>query len=155
MLHRPPTPNSTTYRLLGGVTSVAANMAMLWNNLQWVGDNDWLAAAIADGTCIAVTDGSYMKNLYPHIQLAAVVLECTRDRGRLWCSFSKAFKVACSYHGELIGLMAFHLILLAINEVNLGLRGSVHIYLDWLGALDKVKNLHPPTCPRACHTWTR
>ena len=97
--------------------------------------------AIADGTCIAVTDGSYMKDLYPHIQLAAVVLECTRGRGRLWCSFSKASKVACSYRGELIGLMAIHLILLVIND------GLVHIYSDCLGALDKVKNLPPSRVP--------
>jgi hypothetical protein len=113
----------------------------LWDNLQWVGDGDWLAVAIADGTCIAVTDGLYMKDLYPHIQSAAVVLECTRGRGRLWCSFSKASKVACSYRGELIGLMAIHLILLVIND------GLVHIYSDCLGALDKVKNLPPSRVP--------
>ncbi len=35
--------------------------------------------------------------------------------------------MACSYHGELVGLMAIHLILLAINEVNPGLTGLVHI----------------------------
>lgn len=54
----------------------------MWDNLQWVGDDDWLATAISKGTCIAVTDGSYMKNLFPNIQSAAVVLECTRGRGR-------------------------------------------------------------------------
>ena len=117
----------------------------MWDNLTWVGDDGWLAAVIADGTCIAVTDGSYMKDLYPNVQLVAVVLECTRGRGRLWCSFSEASQVACSYRGELLGLMAIHLILLAINEVNPGLGGSVHIYLGCLGALDKVKNL-PPSC---------
>jgi hypothetical protein len=43
--------------------------------------------------------------------------------------------------------MAIHLILLAINEVNPGLNGSVHIYSDCLGALDKVKNLPPSRIP--------
>jgi hypothetical protein len=38
-------------------------------------------------------------------------------------------------------MMAIHLLLLTINEVNPLLTGSVHIYLDCLGALDKVKNL--------------
>ena len=88
-----------------------------------------------------------MKDLYLHIQSAAVVLECTRGRGRLWCSFSEASKVACSYCGELIRLMVIHLILLAINEVNLGLRDSVHIYSNCLGALDKVKNLPSSRMP--------
>jgi hypothetical protein len=100
----------------------------MWDNLQWTGEDDWLATAIAEGTCIAVTDGSYVKDLYPSINSAVVVLECTRGRGRVWCSFPEASRAACSYRGELIGLMAIHLILLAINEVNPGLEGSVHIY---------------------------
>ena len=43
--------------------------------------------------------------------------------------------------------MTIHLIRRAINEVNPGLRGSVHIYSDCLGALDKVKNLPPSRIP--------
>ena len=119
----------------------------MWDNLQWFGDDDWCAMAIAEGTCIAVTDGSYMEDLYPTINLAAVVLECTGGRGRVWCSFPEASRAVCSYRGELIGLMAIHLILLAINEVNPGLEGSVHIYSNCLGALYKVKNLPPSRVP--------
>jgi hypothetical protein len=33
----------------------------MWNNLQWVEDNDWIAMAIAKGTCMALTDGSYIE----------------------------------------------------------------------------------------------
>jgi hypothetical protein len=87
----------------------------MWDNLQWVGDDEWIAIAISEGTCMAVTDGSFMKDLYPHIHSAALVLECTKGRGRVWCSFPEASQVACSYRGELIGLMAIHLILFAIN----------------------------------------
>jgi hypothetical protein len=119
----------------------------MWDNLQWVGDNDWLSTAISEGTCIAVTDRSYMKDLYPNINLAAVVLECWWGRGRIWCSFPEASRMACSYRGELVGLMAIHLILLAINEVNPGLTGLVHIYSDCLGVLEKVKNLPPSRVP--------
>jgi hypothetical protein len=43
--------------------------------------------------------------------------------------------------------MGIHLILLAINEVNTGLTGSVHIYSDCFGALDKVKKLSPSQIP--------
>ena len=74
----PPSPPSDFWEVLDKWQRL-----WLWDNLTWVGDDDWLAAAIADGTCIAVTDGSYMKDLYPNIQSAAVVLECTKGRGRL------------------------------------------------------------------------
>ncbi len=118
----------------------------MWDNLQWIGDDDWLPLAILEGTCIAVTDGSYMQDLYAALNLAAVVIECTKGRGQLWCSFLEASRVACSYRGELLGLMAIHLILLAINEVNPALTGLVHIYSDCLGALCKVQNLPQKGC---------
>jgi hypothetical protein len=125
----------------------------MWDNLQWVGDDEWLARAITEGTCIAVTDGSYMRDLYATSNLAAVLTECTKGRGRLWCSFLEASRAACSYRGELLGLMAIHLILLAINEVNPGLTGLVHIYCDCLGALRKVQNLPPSRVPsRLAHS---
>jgi hypothetical protein len=89
----------------------------MWDKLQWVGNNDCIAIAIVEGTCIAVMDGSFMKDLYPNIQSAALVLECTKGCGRLWCSFPEVCQSACSYCGELVGLMAIHLILLAINAI--------------------------------------
>ncbi len=48
-----------------------------------MGDLDWLAASIADNSYIAVTGGSYMKVLYPYLNSAAFVLECSKGRGRL------------------------------------------------------------------------
>ncbi len=95
------------------------------DNLQWVGDDNWMTVAIAQGTCIAVTDGSYVKDLYLNIHSAAVVLECSQGRGGVWCSFPEGSWVACSYHGKLVALMAIHLILLAINEEKSGLQGYV------------------------------
>ncbi len=55
----------------------------MWDNLTIRGETLWLAEAIADNTLIAVTDGSYMKEIYPHINSAAFVLECSKGRGRL------------------------------------------------------------------------
>ena len=89
----------------------------MWDNIQWVRDDNWIAGSIAAKTCIALTDGSYMKSLYPNVHLAAFVLECTKGGGRPWGSFPEASKQACSYRGELIGLMAIHLILLSINDL--------------------------------------
>ena len=119
----------------------------MWENIRWEGDDNWISASIRQGTCIAVTDGSYMRSLYPDIHSAAFVLECTSGTGRIWGSFPEPSRCACSYRGELVGLMAIHLILLATNEVNVGLQGRVQIYSDCLGALDKVKNLPPARIP--------
>ena len=56
----------------------------MWENIRWEGDDNWISASIRQGTCIAVTDGSYMKTLYPDIHSAAFVLECTSGTGRIW-----------------------------------------------------------------------
>jgi hypothetical protein len=119
----------------------------MWENLNWTAEDGWIAGSIHDGLCIAVTDGSYMKHLFPTIHSNALVLECQKGRGRLWCSFPKASTTASSYRGELVGLMAIHLFLLAVNETYPALQGSIHIYSDCLGALDKVRNLPPARIP--------
>jgi hypothetical protein len=66
----------------------------MWENIKWVGEDNWIAEAITCKTCTAVTDGSFMKDFLIHS--AAQVLECTRGRGRLWCSFLEASNNACS-----------------------------------------------------------
>jgi hypothetical protein len=119
----------------------------MWDNIQWEGNDNWMADSIREGTCIAVTNGSYMKKLYIDILSAAFVIECSRGRGRIWGSFPEVSRCACSYRRELVGLMAIHLILLSINEVNKDQSGFVIIYSDCLGALDKVENLPPSRTP--------
>jgi hypothetical protein len=116
----------------------------LWDNLTIRGVISWLADAIVDNSLTAMMDGSYMKDTYPHLNSAAFVFECTKSKGRLWGSFVEHSPDAGSYRGELSGLMAIHLILKAINEVNTYLRGPVHILSDCLGAPQKIEDL-PPT----------
>jgi hypothetical protein len=65
-------------------------------------------------------------------------------------SFVEHTKDAFSYQGELLGLMAIHLTLLAINKCNPGLPGSAQIFSDCLGALNKVENLPPYHIPTRC-----
>ena len=107
------------------------------------GDIDWIAEAIKDNSLVAVTDGSYIQERYPYLNSAAFIFECSVGRGRLMGSFIEYTPDACAYRGELLGLMAIHLILRSLNEVFTDLRGLVHIYSDCLGALNKVKNLGP------------
>jgi hypothetical protein len=122
----------------------------MWDNLSITGVPDWVAASITDNSCIPVTDGSYMKELYPYLNSAAFVLECSKGRGRLTGSFVEQTPNAGSYQGELLDLMAIHLILWGINEVYQCLQGLVHILSDCLGALDKVENLPPYPIPTQC-----
>jgi hypothetical protein len=55
-----------------------------------------------------------------------------------------------SYWGELLGLMATHLILRGMNEPSPNLTGSVHILSDCLGGLSKVEDLLPYRIPTKC-----
>jgi hypothetical protein len=68
-----------------------------------------------------------MKEMYLHLNPGAFVLECSMGRGRLMGSFVEHTPDACSYSGELLGLMAIHHILKGVNEVCQGLQGLVHI----------------------------
>ena len=60
----------------------------LWENISMTGGYDWLHEAITDSSLLAVTDGSYIRELYPNLCSAAFVLECKKGQGRLIGSFS-------------------------------------------------------------------
>ena len=122
----------------------------LWDNIQLSGDLNWLAEAIEDNCLVAVTDGSYMKERYPNLNSAAFIFECSKGRGRLMGSFTECTPDAGSYRGELLGLMAIHLILLGVNTFHTGIKGSVHIWSDCMGALEKVEYLPPYRIPTRC-----
>ena len=55
----------------------------MWENLQLIGDEGWLEISIRDGSVLAVTDGSYIKELYPNLCSVSFILECTKGRGRI------------------------------------------------------------------------
>jgi hypothetical protein len=61
----------------------------MWEGLKLSGEGDdetgaWLSKAIEDNTLEAVTDSSYMKDLYPNMNSCAFILKCSRGRGRAW-----------------------------------------------------------------------
>ncbi len=112
----------------------------IWNNLKVTGGTSWFSQAIADNSLVAVTNGFYIKEHYPDLCATAFVLECTKGRGRLVRAFAEASAAANAYCGELLGLMAVHLLLLTVKTASTGLSGCVTIYLDCLGALAKWPN---------------
>ena len=122
----------------------------MWEDLKISGGTNWLAEAIQEESLVIVCDGSYIRSLYPNLCSAAIIFECTRGRGRLVVSFAEKSSSANAYRGELLGLMAVHLILLAVNTVHPELKGSAHIFTDCLGALKKVRDLPPERIPSKC-----
>ncbi len=122
----------------------------LWEHLQVTGGISWLRESISDGSLVAVTDGSYIRELFPNLCSAAFVLECSKGQGRIVGTFLEALLVANAYRGELLGLMAIHHILLRINKLHSYLAGKVEIVADFLGALKRVTYLPPYRIPSRC-----
>jgi hypothetical protein len=85
--------------------------------------------------------------MYPDLCAATFVLECKKGRGRIIGSFSEESN---AYRGELLGIMAVHLILVSVNRLNSLLAGSVEVVSDCLGALSRMVNLPPYRIPSRC-----
>ena len=115
----------------------------LWDNISMTGISDWLHEAIQEGSLVAVTDGSYIREQYPNLCSAAFVFECNKGRGCLIGSFSESPMVVNAYRGELLGLMTIHLILLSIDKINGAINGSAEIVSNCLGTLQCITELPP------------
>ena len=115
-----------------------------------MGDKNWILQSIQDGYIFTVTDGSYMNKDFPDICMAAFLLECQHGCGRIVGSFVAQSSASCVYRGELLRLMAIHLILLTANKVSQDLQGQVIIISDCLGALDRVAHLPKDCVPTRC-----
>ena len=101
----------------------------MWEGLRISGDSTWMIEAIRDNSLVVVTDGSYMKDLFPNMNSCAFIFECTKKRGQMTGASPEQTAEAGSYRGELNGLLvAMHLILHSINKTAQDLTGSVHIY---------------------------
>ena len=60
----------------------------MWKSLRILRNDGWIKEAIEGGTIVAVTDGSYMREMYPDICSAAFILECSKGGVRIIGSFS-------------------------------------------------------------------
>ena len=103
--------------------------------------------AIEDGTLLAVADGSYIRELFPDAGSCAFVLESQGGGGTILGKVVEKSKDACAYRGELLGLLAIHLVLLAVNKLRAELLGKARIVSDCLGALGRVVSLPADRLP--------
>jgi hypothetical protein len=86
----------------------------------------------------------------PKHQLSGIYLQSSRGQGRIIGYFVEHSPDAGSYTGELLGLMAIHLVLRGVHEFSLAIGGSVQIISDCMGALNKVENMPPYQIPTKC-----
>jgi hypothetical protein len=100
----------------------------LWDDIKWQGDANWLRESIWNEQCIVVADGSYMPHIRTDLCSTAFFFECTAGRGRLVGSFMEFLTTSNAYCDKMLGLMAVHLILLGINELDPTLAGKVTVF---------------------------
>jgi hypothetical protein len=102
---------------------------------------DAVMEAVDSGSAVYVTDGSYSQKIRSGIDGAGYMIYCTtRRKVVMKGSFYEQCDKVGSYRGELLGLFAVHLIILAIKRfyaLEAGPRGLVGC--DNLGALNKLK----------------
>jgi hypothetical protein len=79
-------PDATPTTFLGVLKSWGNTW--LWANMSVSGGTEWIQHSINDGSLVAVTDGLYIRELYPNLCSAAFVLECSKGQGWIVGSFS-------------------------------------------------------------------
>jgi hypothetical protein len=119
----------------------------LWKDLKFTGDGTWVYEAIQNGSLVCVSDGSYLKELHPHMCSAAIMMECSQGGGRLSLALTDQYLSANAFRGELLGLMAIHLLLHSISITHPDLTGNTDIYSDCMGALQTISNLPAAKVP--------
>lgn len=71
----------------------------IWDNLKMVGNDHWVCDAIADNSCTAVADGSYIQEVHLDLCATAFVMECSKGRGKMIGSFAEHSSAANAFQG--------------------------------------------------------
>jgi hypothetical protein len=69
----------------------------LWEDMTVTGGTEWVQLSIKNRSLVTVTDGSYIRKLYPNLCSAAFILECAKGRGWIFGSFLEQLDVANAY----------------------------------------------------------
>ena len=113
--------------------------------MKFTGDGTWVYEAIQEHSFICVSDGSYNPQMDPTLCSTPIILECTTGCGHLTVSFAERSNAANAFSGELLGLLAIHLLLHSMDISQPHLEGSLKLYSDCKGALTTIGSL-----PLAC-----
>ena len=94
----------------------------------------WLTNAVTNNTLVCITDGSYSPKKAPDVCSAGWIIYCTATKHYISATLVKQLDSASAYCGELLGMLAIHLILYAIGEYY-GVTGGNNILCYNKGAL--------------------
>ena len=95
----------------------------------------WLTDALASGTAVLVTDGSYDRKRAPTVSGAGWVITCQKAQKFLHGSFYEHSRKASAYRGELLGLVAIHTLALALVKFYRLNRATGKLCCDNINAL--------------------
>jgi hypothetical protein len=113
----------------------------MWEHIYTPHGLDAVVEAVASGSAVYNTDGSYSRKIRSDVDGAGWVIYCkTRKKIVLKGSFYEWCDKAGSYRGELVGLLSVHMLIMAVEEfydLSDGPRGLVGC--DNLGGLNKSK----------------
>ena len=104
-------------------------------------DVSWMISALKSGSLVAVTDGSYDRQRNPYICAAGWIIMDITTGSRLSGSFSEYSTSASSYRGELLGLCAINVILLALSRTGkISSRPPITVWCDNKGAINRASD---------------
>ena len=114
----------------------------MWSNVRNKGPNlQWVVRSITNGTALWVTDGSYNRTVAPHISGVGWLIYCTETGLKMSGHFYERSQKAGSYRAELLGLLAIHTLLAALEEFYAIPPSKGKICCDNQGALYKSKEV--------------
>ena len=79
-------------------------------------DPSWVVECLTNNTLVCVTDGSYQKEFAPELCSDGWIMMCRKTVKCIGGTLVEKSSYASSYRGELLGLLAIQLFLLAIEE---------------------------------------
>ena len=102
---------------------------------------DWMITALKAGNLVGVTDGSYNRSRNAFVCGAGWILMDMTTGERLAGSFSEYSSSAGSYRGELLGLCAINVLLLALSKAGeITNRPQITVWCDNKGAVNRASD---------------
>ena len=114
----------------------------MWSGLTLPEDVLWVAQAMAAGTLICVTDGSYDRKKARDLSGAGYVIYCTATKQKITGSLVESSEGASSYRGELLGMLAIHLFLHAVETLCQVTGTGTNVFCDNKGAIYTFSKKH-------------
>ena len=108
----------------------------MWEDLRLSESSlEWVVEGLKEGSLVCVTDGSYFKKKAPNVCSAGWIIADRRTKRQIGGTLVEISPSADSYRGEMLGMLAIRLFLLAVEEFYSAVTTSNDICCDNKGAL--------------------